>query len=246
MRGAANMALDQALLERARTVPEGVVRVYSWAAPTLSLGRNQRAAGLYDVELARARGIDVVRRPTGGRALLHHREITYSVTAPAGDGHRMHDAYRAINHLLCSALHVLGVDARIAAGSRRTPPPGIAPCFELPSAGELVLGGRKLAGSAQYATGGSFLQHGSILVRDDQGALAALTRVPLGAIPPAATLAGALGREPSPAEFAEALFDAVRREWDGAAESLEVDAALATSVHEALGAFSADDWTWRR
>src|SRR5687768_14706976 len=82
--GADNMALDEALLERARDSGEAVARVYTWSRPTLSLGRNQTAAGRYDLALAAALGIDVVRRPTGGRAVLHHRELTYAVAAPTG------------------------------------------------------------------------------------------------------------------------------------------------------------------
>src|SRR5512139_2874749 len=84
--GVANMAIDEALLARARDTGEGVVRVYGWSAPTLSLGRNQVARGAWDRERAGTLGLPIVRRLTGGRALLHHREITYSVTAPTADG----------------------------------------------------------------------------------------------------------------------------------------------------------------
>src|SRR6185295_10556134 len=83
--GAENMARDVALMDRARESGEIVFSVYEWAVPTLSFGRNQTAAGLYDRGLLNARGVDVVRRPTGGRSLLHHRELTYSVTAPLSD-----------------------------------------------------------------------------------------------------------------------------------------------------------------
>ena len=71
--GADNMALDEALMDRARVSGEAVLRVYRWTTPTLSLGRNQRAAGLYDLQAAAAAGVTFVRRPTGGRALLHLR-----------------------------------------------------------------------------------------------------------------------------------------------------------------------------
>src|SRR5215210_4848764 len=78
--GVENMAIDDALLDRARGSGECVIRLYEWARPTLSLGRNQAARGQYDLARARELGIDFVRRPTGGRAVLHHREVTYSVT----------------------------------------------------------------------------------------------------------------------------------------------------------------------
>src|SRR5512142_1385967 len=90
--GAENMAVDEALMDRARTSGEGVLRMYGWSAPTLSLGRNQIAKGRYDLARAAAEGIGIVRRPTGGRALLHHREITYSVTAPVQFGTTLQEA----------------------------------------------------------------------------------------------------------------------------------------------------------
>src|SRR4051794_837993 len=80
--GAENMARDSALQLRAASTSETVFSIYSWDRPTLSFGRHQPAAGLYDVERLRAATVDIVRRPTGGRAILHHREVTYSVTAP--------------------------------------------------------------------------------------------------------------------------------------------------------------------
>src|ERR1700704_6821622 len=76
--GAQNMALDEALMDRARTTGEWVLRVYAWSTATISLGRNQTAHGRYDLEQIRRRGLAVVRRPTGGRAILHDHEITYS------------------------------------------------------------------------------------------------------------------------------------------------------------------------
>src|SRR5688572_13127482 len=134
--GPDNMALDEALMARARRSGESVLRLYQWSEPTLSLGRNQRAAGLYDLDAARRSGIRFVRRLTGGRALLHHREFTYSVTAPVPARSSIRESYDWINRLLTDALGRLGVDARPATGSRAMPP-DVTPCFEAPSAGEL-------------------------------------------------------------------------------------------------------------
>lgn len=244
--GADNMALDEALLRRARESGEGVVRVYSWAVPTLSLGRNQRAVGAYPAERARGLGVDVVRRPTGGRALLHHREITYSVTAPAPEHESLARSYRTINQALLSALRELGVQAEVAVRHQRLPPPGSAPCFELPADGELMLGGRKLVGSAQYREQGALLQHGSILVHDDQAMIARLAAIPLGDVAPAATLSGALGRDPAAGEFAALLFDVVRRDWDAGASALAMDQALRDAMARARLRYTDDAWTWRR
>jgi lipoate-protein ligase A len=105
------MARDSGLLDRARETGESVFSIYSWAQPTLSLGRNQTAKGHYDLHEISRRGVDVVRRPTGGRALLHHREITYSVASPITPGESLTEAYHRINQILVRGLEKLGVDA---------------------------------------------------------------------------------------------------------------------------------------
>jgi lipoate-protein ligase A len=243
--GADNMALDEALLERARATGEAVARVYTWTRPTLSLGRNQTAAGCYDLALAEALGVDVVRRPTGGRAVLHHRELTYAVAAPTGDG-SLRDAYERVTALLLAALRGLGVPVAQAEPTGRAPAPTLAPCFELPTRDELVLDGRKLVGSAQWRDEGAFVQHGSILVDDDQGLIARLSLRPLPPVPPPATLRQALGRAPEPAELARALLAAVREREDPAAEPWEGDDALAAAAARLRARYLDDAWTWRR
>src|SRR5688500_4086011 len=134
--GATNMAFDEALLHRAGQTGETMVRIYTWAVPTVSLGRNQPARGCYDLDVARARGIEFVRRPTGGRAILHHREITYSVSAPISAFGSLRESYRTINRLLMEALGRLGVDAHEAETSSRAPVPSLAPCFDSPRSEE--------------------------------------------------------------------------------------------------------------
>src|ERR1043166_3427968 len=209
--GALNMAWDEALMARARRTGEAVLRVYAWSAPTLSLGRNQAARDAYDLEGAERRGVGIVRRPTGGRALLHDHEVTYSVTAPEAFDPSPRGAYERINLVLLDALRALGVPAVVATVSARARPPGLSPCFDEPSAGEIVLDSRKLVGSAQWREAGAMLQHGSILIRDDQSVISALLRTPQPwATPAAATLRDALGEEPSFARVAEALIAALR------------------------------------
>jgi lipoate-protein ligase A len=247
--GAANMALDEALLERARTSGETVLRVYAWRRPTLSLGRNQTALGAYDAERLRSSDVAVVRRPTGGRAILHDREVTYSVTAPVRpDLPRggLGESYARINRLLCDGLRRLGVPAEVAGAGGRAPTPGVAPCFAEPVTGELVLGGRKLAGSAQWREDGALLQHGSILVDGDQSAVSRLLRRPLPPPPPPATLREALGREPEVEEVAEALFAAVRTLEDSGATPLPVDDSLQARAAALRARYDDDRWTWRR
>lgn len=240
------MAFDEALLRRAAATGEAVLRVYAWSGPTLSLGRNQPARDEYDERALRDRGVAVVRRLTGGRAVLHDREVTYSVTAPEAFGAGLRDAYRRINEILVDGLRSLGVSASIAAPSGRAPLPSTAPCFEEPTEGELVLGERKLVGSAQYREGGALLQHGSILVDDDQLLVASLLRVPVAPPPPPATLHDALGRVPALDEVAAALFDAVRGREDGDASRLEPEHSFSEAVAAAAARYHDMCWTWRR
>jgi lipoate-protein ligase A len=244
--GVENMALDEALMHRARISGEAVFRVYTWAEPTLSFGRNQTARGIYHPERARARGMSVVRRLTGGRALLHHREMTYSVTAPLANGASLRESYARINRLLVGGLGRLGVGVEVAAPLDRALPPSASPCFDGPAAGELVVDGRKLVGSAQWRDEGALLQHGSILVEDDQSLVAAVAGDGVPPPTPAATLRAALGRVPSPAEVAEALFDAVRAEECPRATTLALDSTLADATRRARERYIDDRWTWRR
>jgi len=240
------MALDEALMERARETGEWVLRIYAWSSPTLSLGRNQTALGRYDLDEIRRRKYDVVRRPTGGRAILHHREITYSVTAPAAHAGDLRESYERINALLMHGLRSLGVGAQVAAPAARAAAPGIAPCFDAPSAGELMLGGRKLAGSAQWRADDALLQHGSILLEDDQSDLAALTTGAHRDIPAPATLREAMGRVPSSSEVAAALEMSVRALEDLHVTPLAVDDALRARAVALVVRYLDEGWTWRR
>jgi lipoate-protein ligase A len=238
------MALDEALMARARSTGEWVLRVYAWSTPTLSLGRHQRASAAYDARTLADAGVAVVRRPTGGRAILHDREVTYSVTAPALGAGALRESYDRINRLLVEGLRTLGADVEIAR-TRRAPGPDLTPCFELPSPGELMAGGRKLAGSAQWRENGALLQHGSILTAGDQTLVSTLLREPTAPPPAPATLSALLGREPSVSEVAAALFDAVRRE-DGAAATLPTDPDLLATAAAVRRRYEDAAWTWRR
>lgn len=244
--GATNMAVDEALLRRAGQTDEAVFRVYAWARPTVSLGRNQPGRGCYDLELASARGIDFVRRPTGGRAILHHREITYAVAAPISAYGSLPESYRTINRLLLEALRTLGVDAREAQSPTRAPAPSIAPCFDVPVSGELVADGRKLVGSAQVRDGGAFLQHGSILLEDDQPLLSAML-VSRESSPAPATLRALTGRGVTVQEFGDALAAAVATHAGRSPRMLELDQPLLDDVHSLIRTrYAVADWTWRR
>lgn len=243
--GAANMALDHALLGYARRTGATVLRVYGWSRPVLSLGRHQRARGLYDESLLGQHGIGLVRRPTGGRALLHHREVTYSVAAPARAGETVAGFAQRVNTLLLSALSRLGVPAQLA-DPPRTGGSRDRPCFAEPAAGELVVEGRKLVGSAQWREEGAVLQHGSILLEDDQALIAGLMTTPPSFLPPApATLHALLGRLPRPDEVARALRSAVSDAEGAPVKTLEGSPAD-DDLRALQQLYSDPRWTWRR
>jgi lipoate-protein ligase A len=167
--GARNMAMDEAILG---AVVEGQVpptlRLYAWSPPCLSLGRNQPASDV-DLEACRTAGVDVVRRPTGGRAILHIDELTYSVALLASDPRATADVlegYRRLSEGLLAGLRRLGAEVTPAdggQGARQRDGRGAGPiCFETPSHHEITAGGRKLVGSAQWRARGGVLQHGSL------------------------------------------------------------------------------------
>ncbi len=165
--GATHMGRDAELLAAHRSDTAPTLRLYTWSPAAVSVGFMQRAEDLLDLEACRAAGIDVVRRPTGGRAILHWEEITYAIVAATGDarfGANLAATQARIGACLASALRELGVDAAL---SRPALDPERrllrAPCFVSPGRAELLVDGRKLVGSAQRRSRDAFLQHGSLL-----------------------------------------------------------------------------------
>lgn len=163
--GAANMAIDQALaMACAAGDSPPTLRFYRWEPPAVSLGRHQPLAEIDQAAVA-AHGYELVRRSTGGRAILHTDELTYSVTAPADEPRvrgGVMDAYLRLSNALLAGLQQLGLQADKAAADVRTAPDVSAACFEVPSAYEITAGGRKLIGSAQSRRARYVLQHGSL------------------------------------------------------------------------------------
>jgi lipoate-protein ligase A len=163
--GGMNMALDEVLLQEVsagRSLP--VLRLYRWRSETVSLGYFQRNE-VVNRAFCRSSGIDVVRRLTGGRAVLHGEEVTYAVIAGGGDRFPtcVEESYRKIAEVLHATLHSLGIEAELAPprreGRERALP---AACFEAAVGYELLCRGQKVVGSAQRRQGDFFLQHGSI------------------------------------------------------------------------------------
>jgi lipoate-protein ligase A len=234
--GATNMAVDEALL-RARIDESGAptVRFYGWRPATVSLGYAQPLDEAVDRAACTARGIGLVRRPTGGSAILHESpdaEVTYSVVAREGDFPGADDVletYRVLGEGLAAGLGRLGVRAQLTplVRGRRAETASPAFCFRRAGAYELAVEGRKLVGSAQRRQRRAFLQHGSVLLDADPARIR--TVFPRETEPTASmtTLAESLGRSPG--------FDTVVTALgDGLAASL--------GVRLVPGGLSGDEW----
>lgn len=180
--GAENMAIDEALLRTMAQTPDPqpVLRFYGWSPATLSLGYAQSYHKEVNEEACLAAGIDIIRRATGGRAVLHQYELTYSVIAPERDPHvsgTVIQSYLRISQALLKGLKALGVRAEMVACGGLNEASSSA-CFDAPSWYELVVDGRKLVGSAQVRKEGMLLQHGSILLHFDADLLFRLLKFP--------------------------------------------------------------------
>ena len=163
------MALDEWLLATAPARPP-VLRLYGWRSPTVSLGRHEPWREVVDPAKLEAAGVALVRRPTGGRAVLHHDEMTYSVTADLNDAGPWREGLNVtlarISGALSRGLRALGVNALFAPANRASQrATGHRLCFESTTRFELKSEGMKAVGSAQYRTEKGFLQHGSIPLR---------------------------------------------------------------------------------
>jgi len=211
--GATNMAIDEAIMIAvAEKSSPPTLRFYGWQPPCVSIGYAQSMRAEIDLEACQQRGYTWVRRPTGGRAVLHIDELTYSITAPADEPRVSGDiltSYRRLSRGLVEGLNALGCPA-CQAEMQEEIKGNSAACFDLPSHYEVTAMGRKLVGSAQVRRKGVVLQHGAlplcgdvsrlveVLVLDGpaQDALRAKLRQR------AVTLAEAVGR---PISFAEAM-----------------------------------------
>jgi lipoate-protein ligase A len=246
--GAWNMALDAALLRAAETDGLRALRLYAWDPPTLSFGRNEPALKRYDRNAIAARALAVVRRPTGGRAVWHDREVTYAVAAPAEVFGSLRASYREIHAMLADALTALGAHVLLAADR---PPAGVGAgaCFASAAGGEVMAatgGGGKVIGSAQVRGDGAFLQHGSVLLVAEQGVVAAVTRGSAEA-PSATGLAELL--PPNRATWAAvsaAIHAAATRRWDAPTAADALPEQVRAWAGELLPHFTDTAWTWRR
>ncbi|WP_368503840.1 biotin/lipoate A/B protein ligase family protein [Alkalihalophilus sp. As8PL] len=175
-----NMALDEALLEwhsKGKIPP--TIRFYGWAPATLSIGYFQKVEKEVNMEAVKRYGLGFVRRPTGGRGVLHDQELTYSVIVSEKHPEMpatVTEAYRVISEGILEGFKKVGLDAYFAVPrtdeeKKALKNPRSAVCFDAPSWYELVVEGRKVAGSAQTRQKGVILQHGSIILDIDEDKL---------------------------------------------------------------------------
>ena len=238
--GSENMSIDYSLLHLAQ---QGVafLRLYRWSPPCLSFGRNEPATRRYDVAEIERRGLDTVRRPTGGRAVWHDAELTYSVAAPNFAFGTLRETYNIVHATIAAALRRLGIAAELA--GPRTEKMGTlseGACFAAPVGGEIVVAGKKLVGSAQVREENAFLQHGSVLLHDGQDVVTQVTAGVPGS--PASTSASALlGRAVSFDEVADVIVKETQKSWSGS--WFERGLPCTATEH---AKFADREWTWRR
>lgn len=269
--GALNMAIDEAIMAcHANGETPPTFRVYGWSPPALSLGSIQRATREVDREAARKAGIDVVRRPTGGRAVLHDDEVTYSIVVaednpliPKG----LRQSYEAATGGIALGLRRLGVEAEVVGrdSPRRQRGDGACvgsmadksagACFDSASWYEVCVHGRKIVGSAQYRREGILLQHGSILISLDPWKLVNLFKIDearkqaiaADLVEKAVGISQVTGRPISFDEVAEAVVAGVE-EFLGIefVRSDLTDHERELSEQLAKEKYGSDSWTYRR
>lgn len=234
------MALDTALLAEALRCGRAFLRLYRFDPPCLSFGRHEPARSRYDRAAIARLGLDVVRRPTGGRAVWHEHEVTYAVAMPIAGVESLRDSCRAIHARLAGALRRLGANATLAPDRpepRSTVLHRPGPCFATSVGGEVLVDGRKLVGSAQLREGAALLQHGSILLDGSQEMIGRVSRE-RGAGSRETTLSAVLGRAVSFDEVVAAIVAT----WDPVVTSAALDRPRPPSPDR----FSDPAWTWRR
>lgn len=257
--GATNMALDEAILT---AVAEGesppTLRFFAWDPPCVSIGYAQSMGQVVDLDACRRDGLNWVRRPTGGRAILHVDELTYSIVVPASEERvrgGVVESYRRLSLGLLAGLRLLGLNAAQSQTLQEQSTDLSPACFDAPSHYEITFQGKKLVGSAQVRRKKAVLQHGALPLSGDVGRLAHYLRLPddeRTALKEelshrATTLEEAVGRPVSAEEAARAL-------GRGFAEALNLrlkpgsltphEERLAGRLRE--GKYANDEWNFKK
>lgn len=244
--GAGHMALDEALLLACADGAPPTLRLFAFQPPALTLGRFQAALRDVDSASCEANGLQVVRRPTGGRAVLHTADLCYAIVAPKNDpqvGGSIRDSYCRLSEALTLALAKVGAPADCVADTEAAGYGASAACFALAAPYELQSDSRKLVGSAQVRSQAAFLQQGSVRLAADSGLEAAL----LGLEAPLPALSDVLGHMVSYDEMALAMRDAFAECF-----GVRLERAVPTPAERNLAAqlerekYADAAWTWQR
>ena len=250
--GPTNMGIDEAL---ATLCGDGAtLRFYAWDAPTLSIGYSQRSSDI-DWAASRPSTVHLVRRPTGGRAVLHQQDLTYSLILPLRPPWTkisIAESYRQINVCLLRGLETLGLNVRMGRRPRQVIGAPSPFCFPACSQYEVLVGRKKVIGSAQRRFPTALLQQGSILLDFDPAGLLDLLRPAdradaAGAFETVGSLRQALGWLPDRLEVETAIRN-------GFAEEIGIEFVegelrpeeFRLSAELAATRYSSKDWTFRR
>ena len=226
----------------------------------MSFGRNEPVRERYDPMAGRDAGIEFVRRPTGGRAVLHDRELTYAAVLPLTARRALRATYGLINRGLVEALRSLGVPAAMAEARGSPAGLGSGPCFDEPAPGEVTVAGRKLVGSAQARLERVILQHGSLLMGPGQERLVTLGSTSTGLreggpagnpenyrrIQAPVSLEEVLGQAPPWYHLVEAVISGLSGVTGGDWHRGELTEPERVKSMEFMERYASAEWTWSR
>lgn len=259
-----NMAFDEALLNFvSRGEIDPVIRFYTWNPATLSVGYFQRLTKEIDTAKVKALGYGIIRRQTGGRGVLHDKELTYSVIVPESHPNMpstITEAYRVISEGLLEGFKLLGFDAYFAIPRseeerEKLKQPRSAVCFDAPSWYELVVEGRKIAGSAQVRQKGVILQHGSLLQDVDIDELFDLfifkndrlkDKMKQAFVDKAVAINDIAERHISIAEMESAFEAGFKKGLDIEFKPLKLTPSQLQEVDELIIKYKSDEWNYRK
>ncbi|HEX7502630.1 MAG TPA: biotin/lipoate A/B protein ligase family protein [Acidobacteriota bacterium] len=241
---AENMARDEYLFDLCHEKKCGFLRLYAWKKPTFSIGVSQKAGRALNLDFIRGRDCEYVRRLTGGKAVLHHREITYAVASSEDiffKEHDLHQSYMLISRILVQAIRSLGVDAVLSKGSAAELSRSHNPCFSFPTPHEIEVGGKKIVGSAQKRDRQALLQHGSIPLAMDYALYAGGANFPAAALQKSMTTWGDISRYGA-GELEQALVQSFREFTAGELEPMAVNADDTRRMDALREKYASDAW----
>ncbi|CCE59222.1 TPA: lipoate--protein ligase family protein [Staphylococcus argenteus] len=259
-----NMAMDEALLNFvSRGEIDPVIRFYTWNPATLSIGYFQRLQKEIDIDKVEEKGFGLVRRQTGGRGVLHDKELTYSVIVPESHPNMpstVTEAYRVISQGLLEGFKNLGFETYFAVPKtpevrQKLKQPRSSVCFDAPSWYELVVEGRKIAGSAQTRQKGVILQHGSILQDIDIDELFDMfiykndrlkAKMKEAFVEKAVAINDISDKHITIKQMEEAFEEGFKKGLNIQLKPLELTESQLAEVNELTEKYRSDEWTYRK